>query len=226
VFTQQKFGDKDVNFTQAISAGLFVVKRGGQLREIDTTTFKTHAFPFQIPGKADVIMKNIGNVHLTPRASVLVYDWRKTLVAKGIANNQSRRVLPGKEFQDTFKIVQSKKLWLPQKLKVVFEYRADSIEEAKYVTSTQLYIPPYLFVIVAVALIGAAVIGKRKLKKRKQRRAKQRVIATEAVDHQPPADDPQKDVAEPVEIPDAGPEVFTKKHSKKRRNISVSSLEP
>ena len=169
VFTQQKVGDKELNFTQAISAGLFVVKRGGQLREVDATSFATRALPFQIPSSAQISIKNVGNVHVIPRAAVLVYTKNGTLVAKSVANLESRRILPSKQFDEKVIVTQVKRLWWPQKLKVVFEYRADSIEEAKYGEKSIMYVPAYTAPLLLLLVCILWLVARRKVRNRRKR---------------------------------------------------------
>jgi hypothetical protein len=172
VFAQKKVGDSEVNITQSVSVGLFLVKRGGHIRDVRVNSFRLSQLPYQIPGAAFAEFENVGNVHITPRASVLVYDARDNLVAKSIINEDSRRILPGKTYQSETKIVQSRRLWLPQKMTIVLEYRGDGVEEIKQLKLTKLYIPGYFMIIpfLLAAIIVPIVRGKFKRRHTNNRR--------------------------------------------------------
>jgi len=175
VFTQRKTGNEEVSLTQAISVGLFVVKRGGQLREVDAGLFTSRSLPFQIPSSSELSIKNVGNVHVIPRAGVLVYAKNNDLIAKGVANTESRRVLPGKTYEEKITIQHVKKLWWPQKLKIVLEYRADGIEEAKTISKNIVYIPAYV-VPVSICIVLLMIISVRyKLTHKKKKRIPQAI---------------------------------------------------
>lgn len=171
VFTQRTAGNEEVSINQAISVGLFAVKRGGQLREIELTSSKLTNLPFQIPSSATIQINNIGNVHVIPRASTLVYSAGDELIAKAVFNQDSRRILPQREYIDTAKITQSAKIWYPQRLKVVTTYRADGIEEAKTTTQYITYIPAYCYLVFALLLFSMHWLIKRAIKKRKSRKS-------------------------------------------------------
>ena len=168
VFAQKKAGDSEVNITQSVSVGLFLVKRGGQIREVKVNTFRLNQLPYQIPSATLTGIENTGNVHITPRASVLVYDWRDNLLAKSIVNEDSRRILPAKELVSETKIVQSRRLWYPQRIKIILEYRGDGIEEIKQLTLSKIYIPAYIFIVIPV-LVGSFVFFLRKRKSWRKR---------------------------------------------------------
>lgn len=221
VFTQRKSADSQVNFTQAISAGLFVVKRGGQLREVDATSFSYKRLPFQIPSSASVTIKNIGNVHVIPRYAVLIYGKDNLLVAKGVGDIDSRRILPDKELDEKVVIKQSKALWLPQRLKVVLEYRSDGIEESKQIVKTMLYIPPYIVPLMIVVLGCITLLVRRSWRRRTR---KSHIESFAAEPHR--VDEPQVPIAEPSSSPITAKKKKTKKSSKKAKKISVESLEP
>jgi hypothetical protein len=222
VFTQRKVGDRDVNFTQAISAGLFVVKRGGQLREVDASKIIYHNVLFQIPTSAQLTLKNIGNVHVIPRGSVLVYDHSGELIAKGIVDAESKRVLPGRELKDRVTIHQTRRLWLPQELKLVFEYRADGIEEAKFVEKHVLYIPAYVVPLALFIVLVFILIVRKKLKKRRPRVKLSTFgeLVEETVVAVAPLEEPQQTETSTKSI-----KKTSKKRTKKPKNISVNVLE-
>lgn len=221
VFTQRKSGDKEVSLTQAISAGLFVVKRGGQLREVDNTLFKTRTLPYQIPSSAQITIKNVGNVHVIPRASILVYTKNGSLVAKGVANTDSRRVLPGRAYEEKISLSQVKRLWWPQKLRVVLEYRADNIEEAKHIEKSILYIPSYVVPAGCVVLLLFVLLVRRKTHGRRKKKATQVVLESLG-------DEILIEQATPPEPINLVPKTIprkSKKRSKKPKKISVDTLE-
>lgn len=172
-FTQQRVADKDVSITQSVSVGLFLVKQGGQIRDVSVTTYRLKNIPFQLPSATLTEIKNVGNVHVVPRASVLVYDHSQNLVAKSIINEDSRRILPGSSLQSETKFVQTRRVWLPQKLTIVLEYRADGIEQIKQLTITKYYIPPYIFFVTPLILIGSGLLAKKYLLRSKLKKLRQ-----------------------------------------------------
>jgi hypothetical protein len=221
VFTQRKTGDSQVNFTQAISTGLFVVKRGGQLREVDATAFTLRKLPFQIPSSGEVTIKNIGNVHVIPRYVILVYGKDNTLVAKGVGDLDSKRILPDKELTEKVKIIQSRSLWLPERLKVVLEYRSDGIEESKRIEKSFLYIPPYTVVVIGLLFSVVVLLIRRGWRRRKRTSHIEKFgIAAETIIV---ASEPDDGVPLPPKITS---NKKSKKRPKKSKKISVKALEP
>ena len=222
VFTQQKVGDQTVSVREAVSVGLFIVKRGGQLRQLDLTSYKLLSYPLQIPARADIEIKNSGNVHLIPRASVMVYDSKNNLVAKGVANEDSRRLLPGKALQDFARVRQVRHLWLPQKLRVELQYRADGIEEQQTVIKQIYYVPLYLLLVAAGVIVTIIVII-RFVRRRKARRKKitpsTQPVALEA------ATEDTVTVSKPVRRP-SKKKKSTKKTKKSTQKPTESSIEP
>ena len=170
VVTQEKIGTSNVAIRQSLSAGLFIVKSGGQVREVEPGDISYTRTLFGMPKSASVTLKNVGNVHIIPRASVAVYKG-DTMLAKGIYNSDSHRVLPGRQYQEEVPINGVARTWLPTKLKVVFEYRADSVEEYRYSETFVWYVPPVfvLSIVLGVVLVLVLVSSFRKHKNKKRR---------------------------------------------------------
>jgi hypothetical protein len=167
VVTQQKIGNSDVAIKQSISAGLFMVKRGTLVRSVEPKQISYGRTFWGKPDSADITLKNVGTVHVIPRASVTVYRG-DTLVSKGVFNIDSRRVLPGRELQGTIPLQDVGATWWPGRLKVVFEYRADSAEEFRYSETMVWHIPPR-FIVAGLASVAVLwmliVLAKRTLKR-------------------------------------------------------------
>ena len=213
VITQQKVGTEEVSIKQAVSVGLFIVKRGGQLRDIEPTTVLYNRWPFQLPSSGDITLKNIGNVHVVPRASITVYDANGRLISKGVFNEDSRRVLPGKELSQRVNMNRFLSLWLPQKIKINFEYRADSVEEYRFSETVLWYIPPYSVAVFALLLAAAAWLLRHNKKRQQMQRQVRRTDLEQLGETEMNKTVPKK------------PKSKKPKRSKKTDNKADSSLE-
>lgn len=173
--TQRRDGGERVTFQQSLSVAVFISKKEGQIRRVELNEFTAPTGLFSVLGRAEVSVKNTGNVFLVPRAVVSVTDKQGELVAQGVANKDSRRVLPGKIYQETIRLRLIKRVWLPGKLRVTLGYRADGIEEVQLSSREYFYIPPQSMFLVGV--FGILLYGILRLIRKFRRRRTARLHA-------------------------------------------------
>ena len=164
--TQASNNQAQVNLQSTISISVFIVKRGGEIVDVSITNQILKLSPFSIASSSTLTFENTGNVHITPRASVTVRSIDgKTVYAKGISNQGSLSILPGKTLDDSFQIAKIANLpIIPTKLKYIIEYRADNGSESRYNEIQAWYIPPLFILFVIILLIFTIILIVRRIK--------------------------------------------------------------
>lgn len=157
----------DIGLQSSISISVFIVKRGGEKIDMEIIKQNLNLSNLGLPKVASLEFLNKGNVHITPRASVTVRSLDGSKVyAKGVANQESFSILPGKTLESTFAIEPTARLpFFPQKLKYITEYRADGVIFAEYSEIQKWYIPP-LFMLIFLLLIILSIFFITKLIKK------------------------------------------------------------
>lgn len=143
----------------SLSISLFIVKQidGAQaLLNIEALSFSRNLF--SIPDSVSVNVKNQGLVHGVPRAVVSVRSSDGlTELFKGIANQQSLTLLPGRQavYDVALTSLPASRLWVPQRLQLIAQYRFDGSAEAQSLTRSFWYVPPgYLLLLPLVLVLG------------------------------------------------------------------------
>jgi hypothetical protein len=150
-------------YTSQISISIFIVKLGGERRSIEAKVTGSNQNIIRLPSKVTLDFKNTGNMHVTPRASVLVLSKSGLVVAKGVANAGSQPLLPTKSLTFNVALKRTCFLWLPQRLKQVISFRVDGSESTKQTQSYFWYIPP-VFLVLLTLLPVVLVFGHRLVK--------------------------------------------------------------
>lgn len=167
-----------VNLQSTISIGVFIVKRGGEKVDLQVKEQVLKISAFKLPSSSTLNFINTGNILLTPRGSVTIrsIDGKK-VYSKGISNEGSLSMLPGKNLTDTFPIKNVSGLpIIPTKLKYITEYRADGLSEARYIEAVSWYIPPIFIVFCILVLIFVTTVLTKLIKnmRSKKNRLKQK----------------------------------------------------
>ncbi len=143
--------DQTIGVRPVLSVGLFIVKDVAIKRSVELKDFRYSHSLFSVGGSALVRLKNTGNTFMTPRASLTVTAGDH-VVAKTVFNENSVRVLQGKEYTETTHLTQLSQLWLPTRLKAVFLYRADSTASFERVETNVWYVPPATIIVLLFVL--------------------------------------------------------------------------
>jgi hypothetical protein len=170
-----------VGLQSTISVSIYIIKRGGEKIDLQIINQSINYSLFRLPTESTIEFKNTGNVHITPRASVTVRSSDgKTVYAKGVSNEGSKSLLPEKQLADTFSIIKVSSLpLLPTKLKIITEYRADGVSNARYTESYFWYVSP-IFILGIIAIISVIIlllfrlvkISKKKLQPKTKQQSK------------------------------------------------------
>lgn len=183
----------DVRLTPAVAAGLFIIKEEGAVRQLTAAIRHTDHSWVQAPGYVDVSFSNGGNVQLTPRAAVRVYDPAGRVIAQGVSNEESITVMPGKDVKVRSTLQAIDRSWRPGQYRVAVQYRYEGTDETAEV-SLRLFVLPMRFVLAAggavlaaaIAIVGAVRVTRRY--KRYGHRAVSRRQAAAQAAHDKPAD--------------------------------------
>ncbi len=163
--------DSNVSVNSTFSALIFAKKEGGALRELTLkeTWTDEYALWSGLPEKRGVRFQNSGNVDLTPRGRIVLTDPLGRLVAKGILNEDSSRILP-ESFRNYSTSLSPMALRLVPGFYVLStEYRFDGQDAFQTVPEQRIF--AWGIALWWLAGIGAILIGIRALR-RKIKRAK------------------------------------------------------
>lgn len=153
VLTQQDIQGHALSIKGAVSLTIFVVKNPGAYQSITLTGVSNNHWLFRLPTKVSLGFNNNGNVLSIPRATVLVFDHSgKVALQKGVANEASRPLLPGKDLQTTVKVSSIAHTWWPQKVQLEIAYRAQGVTQLGTATASFWYIPPIYLLVFAPPL--------------------------------------------------------------------------
>lgn len=148
-----------VGLQSAIGAGIFITKQQGAERNLVVTNFSLNQFIFNEPRSAIITFKNSGNVHVVPRGIIAVTAQDKSkLFNKGIINQESFTIFPGKSITLEVPLNTVTRSYLPGKQQVIAQYRIEGTDDIKTITKTILYIPSYLYIFLIGVIIIAVVV--------------------------------------------------------------------
>ncbi|MFZ1249604.1 MAG: hypothetical protein WAQ24_04785 [Candidatus Saccharimonadales bacterium] len=150
----------------AVAISIFVVKSDGLRTDMRLQAIKTNQGLLGLPSNVKIAFFNGGNAHIVPRASVMVLTKDGTEVAKGIVNDTSRPLFPGKSQDYSATLQRIGSVRLPTQLQVKTLYRIDSSDIQYIHVSSFWYVPP-IFVVAVAVLLGAVWFLWRKIGLRK-----------------------------------------------------------
>lgn len=144
----------------ALSVSLFITKQtAGVTRSLQVDDVQTSRWPFRVASGLTLRMRNDGNIHGVPRASVRMLDKSGDVIAQGVANPQSMVLLPGRSaaMPVALQALPSGVTWLPQRLQLDVIYRYDGEEQTRHTTKSMWLIPPMFIIILAGLLIAGGL---------------------------------------------------------------------
>lgn len=161
-------GVKKNSIRPVISINVFIIKKDGEVLSVDLQKIDLMHSLFALPKDASFSFHNTGNVHNTPRAVILLESLDgKKVYAKGIANQESRMLLPDKSFTTMIGFTKLYAIRWPTKVKALTTYRSDGSDVTKQYEQTFWYIPPSFCIYLFVGTITSLVLIRNRSKIKK-----------------------------------------------------------
>jgi len=179
VVRQISGSDNTIGLQTAVGAGIFVTKEDGAVRELQAQNIAVNRFVLQPPSSISLTFKNTGNVHIVPRGQIVVVNANnETFYQKGVINQESFTLLPGKSLRFEIPLQKLKQTFLPSRQKVVIQYRYDGSEQITSISKTIVVVPFYIFIILAALIIVVGYgVKTKKIRLRIRRVKKQKKAA-------------------------------------------------
>lgn len=163
VIQQSQPSTDNVGVQAALSAGLFIVKEDGAVRNISATRPAFSSIRFTLPSSTETTFSNTGNVQITPRASTLMRSSDR-VIGKAVYNTQSASLMPGKTLRLQADIAPLEKIWLPKRISAtIYPRYDDAIADGQTLSDSFLYVPP-AFLGLLLVICACLVVFLRKLK--------------------------------------------------------------
>lgn len=163
VIRQISSPDTTIDLQTAVGAGIFIIKEDGAVRELQAQDISINRFVLQPPSSVSLTFKNTGNVHIVPRGQIVVVNTNnETFYEKGIINQESFTLLPGKSLSFEIPLQKLRQTFLPSRQKVIIQYRYDGSEQITSISKTILIVPFYMFVILIALIIAVGYCVKTK----------------------------------------------------------------
>ncbi len=161
---------QEVAIEQLFSALIFVKKEGGGSQNLLLQGQDIERTWFRLPEKEVLHFRNDGNMHVTPRGTVVLTDPRGAVIAKGVINESSTLIMPGTERVYPVKLKFLTNTWLPGKYSLRAAYRFDGREDFMESTATFVFVPPNFFLgcLVVSAAAGGTYVLWHSRKRRKK----------------------------------------------------------
>lgn len=148
-----------VGINQSLASLIYVQKTGGEKPNLIFKSWEFSKNIFYFPKTVKIRFENNGNVHVVPRGKVEIKNSRGEIVAKGIINGDSGKILP-----ESFRImglpIEKVKLWnQPGIYNLDVSYRFDGRDEFSSMKTKVIYVGfEGVLVVSGLALITALVI--------------------------------------------------------------------
>jgi len=125
VKSEAKLGKDMVGLNQSLASLIYIQKTGGEIKNLILKNVELKSSWRQFVDKANIRFENNGNIHLVPRGKVEVKSSWGKLVAKGIINEASAKILP-----ESFRVfslpIKTLNMWIwPGKYTAEISYRYD-----------------------------------------------------------------------------------------------------
>lgn len=136
-------------FRSAVAVTMFIIKNQNIRNDLRVTDMNIEHTLLSLPKLVTVQFTNLGNAHIVPRGSILLYDG-DTVVGKAVLNVDSQILLPGKENTFTASFDTYKNIFFPRKLYAQLTYRIDGEDIQLIKRQSFWYVPivdPIIFVI-------------------------------------------------------------------------------
>jgi len=156
LLTQQSANGTQIGLKGAASVTVFLTQATGEHQDLHLDSLRYDRTIFRLPRHARIVLNNTGNTHTVPRV-VAALRHGDTLLAKGIANQSSQVLLPGKTLDAAIELDSLSGRWLPGRVRLGVTYRGDTGPEERQVLETFWYVPPVFVAGCAVLMVMALV---------------------------------------------------------------------
>jgi hypothetical protein len=151
VLSQRSTISSNSGFRSAVAVNLFIIKNEHIRTNLQLISLSFDRPLLSLPKTVSLVLRNEGNTHIVPRASVIVYDG-EDVVSKAVVNTNSTILLPNHEEKFTVKLDTYRRYWLPRRLIARTMYRIDG-------SDIQLMKEQVLWHIPFVDIIGILAAG-------------------------------------------------------------------
>jgi hypothetical protein len=147
----------------AVSSVFFVTKKGSESYQLSLEKLAASALQIGYPKELAVTVENTGNTHVIPsgKISFLRGD---TQLARGIINQDSRYLFPGKARSFTTEVVKLERSWPIERVEVRVKLNPYQEKLARVESSHMVIIQPAALFLMVIALIGVLYIGVKKVR--------------------------------------------------------------
>ncbi len=143
-----------VNLKQVIASLILVRKEGGAEIGLNAAGFTlAKQSPFELPKLAQLRFQNPGNVHVTPRGTVVISDPAGRIVKKGIINENSDIILPQSFRRIKVNLLGISTAWTPGRYTATSSFRFDGNSDMRSSKITFWYLGQGLVLLIGVVLI-------------------------------------------------------------------------
>jgi len=148
-----------VGVLQVLSSLILLVKAGGPPPDLVLVSQKTPGTgAFALPSAATDSFEDQGDTHVVPRGLTVMQDPTGNVVMKGGLNIESGIILPGMYRSFTTPMIKLASAWLPGNYTLTTTYHYDGASATKvFRTSFWYWGPFYVWLIIAIVLLGAAI---------------------------------------------------------------------
>lgn len=164
VLTQRSDGGSASGFQSAVAVNLFIIKNEHIRTDLELVGMTFDNPLLSLPKSASIVLRNKGNTHVIPRASIIVYDG-DDIVSKAVVNSSSTLLLPGDEQRFAVKLDTLKRFWLPRKLTARTMYRIDG-SDIQLVKIQTLWHVPLVDSVGLIALLYLVWYWRRSIRRR------------------------------------------------------------
>jgi len=171
LFKMEENGNKQneeadsVSLNPSFASLVFLRKLGGEIYGLNLKNYELKHNPFSFSNELSLSFQNSGNVHITPRGTVKIFDPLGREVKKGIINGASGIILP--ESSRFFSLTLKNKafIFIPGYYRLAIDYRYNGSDDSLARNEKFLIIPaPF---IAFISALGIILVGYLKFRKRK-----------------------------------------------------------
>jgi hypothetical protein len=168
VRSDEKVNQPMVGVNQSLATLIYVLKNGGEKADLEFKSLEYNKNVFYFPKMVNLRFGNNGNVHVVPRGKMEITNSKGEIIAKGIVNADSGKILP-----ESFRVLQTSikriKVWnWPGVYNLKLDYRYDGVDNFSEVKTKLVYVG-FEGAIIVVGLAGITALVTVLILRRKRR---------------------------------------------------------
>lgn len=157
-----------VGINQSLATLIYALKSGGEIPDLKFNSLEFNKNFFYFPKSVKLRFENNGNVHVVPRGTINITDSSGKIVAQGIINANSGKVLP-----ETFRTLEVPinriNIWnRPGIYRLEVNYRYDGLATFSTVKTTVVYFG-YEGAVILLVIAGGAALATYLILRKKRR---------------------------------------------------------